>query len=301
MEDAMWEFLIRERRGGKEMYRLEGKRVVITGAGSGLGRALSLALAARGCRVGAADIDEGRARETLEMVRERGGGGEAYGVDVSEPGEVEAMAEHFFSSWGGVDVLVNNAGVVSTGFVGDIPIEDWEWEFGVNFWGVLYGCHYFIPRMKAQGGGYIVNVASAAGLLTLLEMGPYNATKAAVIALSETLRSELAPFGIGVTAVCPMFFNTRLLENMRYTDEFEREFAHTTFRYARMSADQVAEAVVRAVERRKLYVVPQFSGRFFWALKRMRPGLYHGALAFFNRDDVGRRMLLWMARKGLIQ
>lgn len=283
------------------MYRLEGKRVVITGAGSGLGRALSLALAARGCRVGAADIDEGRARETLEMVRERGGGGEAYRVDVSEPGEVEAMAEHFFSSWGGVDVLVNNAGVVSTGFVGDIPIEDWEWEFGVNFWGVLYGCHYFIPRMKAQGGGYIVNVASAAGLLTLLEMGPYNATKAAVIALSETLRSELAPFGIGVTAVCPMFFNTRLLENMRYTDEFEREFAHTTFRYARMSADQVAEAVVRAVERRKLYVVPQFSGRFFWALKRMRPGLYHGALAFFNRDDVGRRMLLWMARKGLIQ
>lgn len=283
------------------MYKLDGKRVVITGAGSGLGRALSLALASRGCRIGAADIDEGRARETLELVRARGGEGEAYRVDVGRPEEVEAMAEHFFRSWGGVDVLVNNAGVVSTGFVGDIPLEDWEWVFRVNFWGVLYGCHYFIPRMKAQGGGYIVNVASAAGLLTLLEMAPYNATKAAVVALSETLRSELAPFGIGVTAVCPMFFNTRLLESMRYTDAFEKEFAETTFRFARMSAEQVAEAVVRAVERGRLYVVPQFSGRFFWALKRLRPGFYHGALAFFNRDDLGRRLLLWMARKGLVQ
>ncbi|MDI6873639.1 SDR family NAD(P)-dependent oxidoreductase [Candidatus Solincola sp.] len=283
------------------MYRLDGKRVVITGAGSGLGRALSLALASRGCRIGVVDIDESRAGETLEMVRQKGGDGEAYRLDVSRPEEVEAMAEHFFRSWGGVDVLVNNAGVVSTGFVGDIPLEDWEWVFGVNFWGMLYGCHFFIPRMKTQGGGYIVNVASAAGLLTLLEMGPYNATKAAVIALTETLRSELAPFNIGVTAVCPMFFNTRLLESMRYTDDFEREFAETTFRYARMSAEQVAEAVIQAVEKRRLYVVPQLSGRLFWLIKRMKPGLYHRTLAFFNRDDLGRRLLLWMARKGLIQ
>ncbi len=283
------------------MYRLDGKRVVITGAGSGLGRALSLALAARGCRIGAADIILERARETLELVRERGGSGEAYRLDVSKPEEVEAMAEHFFASWGGVDVLVNNAGVVAAGLVGDIPLEDWEWAFGVDFWGVLYGCHSFIPRMKRQGGGYIVNVASAAGLLTLPEMGPYNVTKAAVVALSETLRGELAPFKIGVTAVCPMFFNTRLLETMRCTDPFEREFAETTFRYARMSPEEVAEAVVRGVERKKLYVVPQLSGRIFWALKRARPGLYHGTLAFFNRDDVGRRMLRWMARRGLIQ
>ncbi|MBC7247320.1 MAG: SDR family NAD(P)-dependent oxidoreductase [Actinobacteria bacterium] len=282
-------------------YRLDGKRVVITGAGSGLGRALALALASRGCRVGVADINEETARETLEMVRRKGGDGEVYRLDVSSPREVEAMAEHFFREWGGVDVLVNNAGVVSVGFVGDIPLEDWEWAFGVNFWGMLYGCHSFIPRMKEQGGGYIVNVASAAGLLTLLEMGPYNTTKAAVIALSETLRSELAPCGIGVTVVCPMFFNTHLLDNMRYTDEFEVEFSRTTFRYARMTADEVAEAVVRGVERKRLYVVPQFSGKLFWFLKRMRPGMYHGTLAFFNRDDIGRRMLLWMARKGLIQ
>ncbi len=283
------------------MYRLAGKRVVITGAGSGLGRALSLALAARGCRIGAADVDVDRAEETLKTVRERGGDGEFYLLDVSRPEEVEAMAAHFFTSWGGVDVLVNNAGVAAAGFVGQAPLEDWEWILGINFWGMLYGCHFFIPRMKAQGGGWIVNVASAAGLLALPEMAPYNVTKAAVIALSETLRSELAPYRIGVTVVCPMFFKTRLLETLRCTDDFEREFAHTSFDHARMTADQVAEAVLRAVERRKLYVIPQPSGRFFWALKRMRPGLYHGTLAFFNRDDLGRRLLLWMARKGLIQ
>jgi len=283
------------------MYKVDGKRVVVTGAGSGLGRALALALASRGCRIGVADINEETARETLEMVRQKGGDGEAYRLDVSRPQEVEAMAEHFFRSWGGVDVLVNNAGVVSVGFVGDIPLEDWEWVFGVNFWGMLYGCHYFVPRMKAQGGGYVVNVASAAGLLTLLEMAPYNATKAAVIALSETLRSELAPSKIGVTVVCPMFFNTNLLQDMRYTDEFEREFSQTTFQYARMTADQVAAAVVKAVEKRRLYVVPQFSGKLFWSLKRMRPGMYHGTLAFFNHGDIGHRMLLWMARRGLIQ
>lgn len=286
---------------GVIVYRLGGKRVVITGAGSELGRALSLALAERGCRLGIADIDSERAKETLELVRERGGDGLIYCIDVSIPSEVEAMAAYFFSSWGRVDVLVNNAGVAAAGFVGQVPVEDWEWIFGVNFWGMLYGCHYFIPRMKAQGGGYIVNVASAAGLLALPEMAPYNVAKAAVISLSETLRGELAPFGIGVTVVCPMFFNTRLLETLRCSDDFERNFAHATFENARMTADQVAEAVLRAVERRRLYAIPQFSGRFFWALKRMRPGLYHGTLGFFNRGGLGRRLLLWMARRGLIQ
>lgn len=283
------------------MYKLDGKRVVVTGAGSGLGRALALAMASRGCRVGAADINEETASETLEMVRRRGGGGEVYRVDVSKPEEVEAMADHFFRAWGGVDVLVNNAGVISVGFVGDIPLEDWEWVFGVNFWGMLYGCHCFIPRMKEQGEGYIVNVASAAGFASLLEMAPYNATKAAVISLSETLKGELAPHNIGVTVVCPMFFNTNLLENMRYTDEFEVEFSRTAFRYARMTADEVAVAVVKAVERRRLYVVPQFSGKIVWLLKRMHPRMFYGTMAIFNRDDIGRRMLLWAARKGLIQ
>jgi len=283
------------------MKRIDGKKVVITGAASGLGRALSLALARKGCRVGIVDINTEGAQETLEMVEQAGGSGEIYELDVRVVIDWEAMADHFFRSWGGVDVLVNNAGVVSVGYVGDIPIEDWEWIFSINFWGMVYGCHAFIPRMKAQGGGYIVNVASAAWIMALPEMAPYNTTKAAVVALSETLRGELAPWKIGVTAVCPMFFDTHLLDDMRYTDEFEVEFAHATFDNARMTADEVAQAVVKAVQKRKLYIVPQASGKVLWMIKRLHPGLWHGVQAFLNRTGVGRSLFMWMARKGLLQ
>jgi len=283
------------------MKELNGKRVVITGAASGLGREMALVLARKGCRVGIVDIDLEGAGETARMVAACGGYGETYHLDVREVDGWEAMAEHFFHGWGGVDVLVNNAGVVSAGFVGDIPVKDWEWIFSINFWGMLYGCHTFIPRMKAQGGGHIVNVASAAGMMSLQEMAPYNTTKAAVISLSETLLSELAPSGIGVTVACPVFFKTRLLDNMRYTDEFESEFAHATFDHARMTAGEVARAVVAAVEKRKLYVIPQRSGRILWAMKRMNPALYHASLALLTRNGVGRRLVMWMARKGLLQ
>lgn len=291
----------REVRYRGDMKRLDGKRVVITGAASGLGRALAVALAHKGCRIGIVDIDMDGAAETLRMVDRAGGRGETYRLDVRVAIDWEDMAEHFFKSWGGVDVLINNAGVVSVGRVGDIPLEDWGWIFSINFWGMVYGCHAFIPSMKTQGGGHIVNVASAAGLLSMLEMAPYNTTKAAVIALSETLRGELASAGIGVTVACPMFFNTNLLDTMRYTDEFESEFAHATFDNARMTADEVARAVVKAVEKGKLYAVPHGSGKVFWKLKRLSPGFWHGIQAFLNYNGVGRRLFLWMARKGLMQ
>ena len=280
---------------------MDGKNVVITGAASGLGRSLALALARRGCRVGVVDINLDGASETLEMVERAGGSGEIYELDVRVAIDVEAMAAHFFESWGRVDLLVNNAGVAVTGYVGDIPLENWEWITAINFWGMVYGCHSFIPRMRKQGGGNIINVASSAGLLTLLEMSPYNTSKAAVIALSETLRSEVAPDDIGITALCPMFFNTHLLDNMRYTDEFEPEFAHTTFDNARMTSDEVAERAVKAVERNRLYCIPQLSGRIFWFLKRINPGMYHDSLAFINRRSWGNAFFIWMARKGLLQ
>lgn len=281
------------------MRRVDGKRVVITGAGSGLGRALALVLAGRGCRIGVADIDDEGAAETLEMVRGRGGDGETLHVDVSVPGEVEAMAEHFFSAWGGVDMLVNNAGVAVAGFVGGIRLQDWEWIVGINFWGMVYGCHYFIPRMKRQGGGQIVNVASAAGIVSLPEMAPYNTTKAAVVSLSETLCSELAPHGIGVTVACPSFFRTNLLDSMVYEEEFESEFTHATFEHGRLSPDQVAEAVVEAVERGRLYCVPHTSAMVQWLEKRAFPNLYYRQFAFLNRKGWARPIFLWMARRGM--
>jgi NAD(P)-dependent dehydrogenase (short-subunit alcohol dehydrogenase family) len=282
------------------MNKLDGRTAVITGAASGLGRSLALVLARKGCRIGVADINSEGAEETLKLVVQAGGNGEVFTLDVSKPEEVEAMADHFFRIWGGVDLLVNNAGVAVSGFVGDIPLINWEWIMSINFWGTLHGCHSFIPRMKAQGGGYILNVSSSAGLLSLAEMSPYNVSKASIIALSETLKEELGSNNIGVTVLCPMYFKSHLVDGLRYVDEFEKEFTNAAIDSARMTSDQIAEAAVKAVEKGKLYCVPQRSGRILWAIKRLNPGQYHSTNSLLIKKGLGRPLFMWLARKGLV-
>ena len=174
---------------------------VVTGAASGLGRAFAVALAKRGWQILVTDINTEGAAETLALVKNAGGNGEIFRCNVAVLDDVKGMAEHVFDRWGRVDLLVNNAGIAVAGTVGECPVEDWQWIFSINFWGVLHGCHVFVPKMKEQGGGHIINVASAAGFISLPEMPAYNATKAAVISLSETMKCELAAHNIGVTLV----------------------------------------------------------------------------------------------------
>ncbi len=283
------------------MDRISGKRVVITGAASGLGRSLALAFASRGCQIGIADIKLDEAKATLDMVHERGASGEVYQVDVSKAAEVEAMVDHFFQEFGGVDIAVNNAGVVVAGNIGnDIPLEDWEWLMGVNLWGVVYGCHYFIPRMKAQGHGHIVNTASVSGLLSLSEMGPYSVAKAAVVSLSEVIRVEQAPHNINVTVVCPFFFKSNLLDNLRYQDEYQNETAHIAFNCARKTTNELAEDVIKAVSKKKFYCVPMLSGKIHWAEKRLSPSFYHWQFAAAYKYKIFRPVFARMARHGLV-
>jgi NAD(P)-dependent dehydrogenase (short-subunit alcohol dehydrogenase family) len=277
-----------------------GTKAGLTGSASGIGRALAIAFATKGAKVLIADINQQGSEETLEMVKKAGGSGETYFCDVTKPEDVQKMADYGFEKWGGIDLLINNAGVAAAGLVGDIPIKDWEWIFAVNFWGMVYGCHFFIPKMKAQGDGYIVNVASAAGILSLPEMASYNTTKAAVIALSETLKGELAPHRIGVTALCPTFFKTNLLQTMRYTDEWQKEFSNAAFAYARITTEKIANITVKAIEREKLYVVPQLSGKIMWAVKRLSPGMFYWNFAFLNRIGKMRSLFLGMARRGMV-
>ena len=276
------------------------RSVVITGAASGFGRAMALVWAEKGWRIGIADIDMKGAGETLEMVEKAGGNGEVFNCNVRRPEDVQAMADHFFESWGEVEVVVNNAGVVNVGYMGDIRIEDWERMLETCLMGVIYGCHSFIPRMKEQGGGHVVNTASLAGIASLPEMGPYNIAKAGTISLSETLHTELAPYGIGVTVVCPSFFNTNLLNDMTCTDEWERDFAQTTFECARMTADHIARIVVRAVERNRLYVLPQHSAKLLWLTKRMSPETLYRFLRVLFKTDSGKTIFMWMARHGMM-
>jgi NAD(P)-dependent dehydrogenase (short-subunit alcohol dehydrogenase family) len=267
-------------------------RVVVTGGGSGLGRALSLELAARGARVLVTDVRLAAAEETVAELKGLAATAQALEVDVTRPADLEKAAETAERLWSGTDLLINNAGVAAGGLVGDIPLADWEWILRINLWGVIHGCHVFVPRMKAQRSGNILNVASAAGIASLPEMASYNVSKAAVISLSETLHAELAPFGIQVSVLCPTFFRTNLLETFRAPSERQRALAEAAFARSRSNARDVARAAVRGLEAGRLIVVPQLDGKFVWWMKRFVPWLYHWFLRRQHRDDLGARWLL---------
>jgi NAD(P)-dependent dehydrogenase (short-subunit alcohol dehydrogenase family) len=283
------------------------KTVAITGAASGLGRAFALAWAEKGWRVGILDIDMEGASETREMVREAGGEGEALRCDVSSLDGVRAAADHLYGLWGGVGVLVNNAGVGGGGAVGEIPIEDWEKVVGIDLWGVVNGCHVFIPRMKEQGGGHIVNVSSLAGLISAPKTAPYNVSKAAVVALTQTLKTELASAGIGVTVVCPPVVKTNILENtldmageIDYDIAAEMELIRTAMDASRITPQDVAAMTVRAVERNRLYVIPGIPLRLSWLNARLSPSLFYGLSALLARRGLHEPVYRFLARRGWI-
>jgi NAD(P)-dependent dehydrogenase (short-subunit alcohol dehydrogenase family) len=282
------------------LKNLPGRRAVITGAGSGLGRELALLLAGRGFRVGIADVNPKGARQTLNLVEDAGGYGEMFVCDVTVPEQMLEMADYFFGAWGGVDLLICSAGVAAGGTTGDIPLEDWRWLMEVNFWGTLHACHAFIPRLRAQGGGYIINIASAAGMVCLPEMSSYNASKAAVIALSESIKSELAPHGVGVTVACPSFFGSPFGNNLRYTDPYQLEFCEAAFGCASLDSREVAEQVLAAADRGRMYLSPHFTVNSLLWLKRLSPSAFREALAWLYKKGIGRPFLLWAARHGLV-
>ncbi len=247
-------------------------RTVITGAGSGFGRALALEVARRGGELVLSDVDLAAAEETARLA----GRARALRVDVTHIDDVRALAE---ACDGPVDLVVNNAGVASAGFVGELPLEDWRWTIEVDLFGVIHGCHVFVPLLKKQGRGHILNVASAAGLISAPRMGAYNVAKAGVVALSETLAAELAGSGVGVTVLCPTFFRTNIARNGRFADERSRNTAERLVDRGR-SAESVARAALASVERGELYSVPMLDGRLFWGLKRVAPQSF-GTLAGF--------------------
>ncbi len=191
--------------------------------------------------------------------------------DVSKSEEVEKLANEAESRFGGTDLLVNNAGVATSGPMGDVKLTDWEWIVGINLWGVVYGCHHFVPRMRERRSGHIINVASAAGLLCAPGMGPYNVTKAGVVALSETLYGELAPFHVGVTVLCPTFFKTGIVANARGMAEQDRAMAQKLLDRGKLDAHEVARAALHAADKNHLYAVPMADGRWLWRFKRTAP------------------------------
>ncbi len=243
-------------------------RVLITGASSGLGRALALELAERQARILVTDIRMEPAEATVEMVEAKGGEARMFSLDVTSTEHWAAARQAMHDAWGGIDVLANNAGVAAVGPVGEVSLEDWKWLIDINLWGVIHGCHTFVPDMRASGSGFILNVASSAGLLSVPEMAPYNVAKAGVISLTETLQGELRRCGVKVTALCPTFFRSELHERTRTTSETLEELTRGLVGNASWTAEQIAEVALRGLEAGELLVIPQMDGQLMWRLKR---------------------------------
>ena len=258
------------------MKELKGKVAAVTGAASGLGRSMALAFAGEGMDLALADVDEVNLSTVQEEVMAKGVRAITLKVDVSQAAQVEGLRDQALTRLGGVHVVCNNAGVSPLGAVWENSVADWQWILGVNLWGVIHGVRAFAPHLIAQDEGHIVNTASVAGLISPPGSGAYNVTKHAVVALSETLQHDLRERNsrVGVSVLCPAYVPTRITESERNRP---RELAasekskETLAREAmlkkavtsgKVSADQVARAVVAAIKDERFYILthPRIKG-----------------------------------------
>jgi NAD(P)-dependent dehydrogenase (short-subunit alcohol dehydrogenase family) len=256
------------------------RRVLITGAGSGLGQALAMRYARAGARVACVDIDAARAELTRAALP--GSGHLTLAANVASDEAMEQVHEAIAREWGGLDVLVNNAGMATGGAMVDSTMAEWRTVLDVNVLSVVRGCRLFLPGMIAAGSGQVVNTASFAGLAGAPSIMSYGVSKAAVVALSEQLRAEVHDKGVKVSVLCPAFFRTNLLESWQGNPKL-KSFADKMMETSPDTLDSVADAVFASVERGEFLVIPTKREPMRWRLKRWFPNVYFNQLVKFAR------------------
>lgn len=267
--------------------RFPRRRAFITGAASGLGLACAESLAREGWRLFLSDADEPRLTLVAASLEREGATVAAAACDVRDAGSLATLVGQAADTAGGIDLSLHCAGVAVAGAFVDTPEADWRWLFDINVHGVVNSCRAVVPVMQAQrSGGLIINIASAASFVTPGQMSAYSAAKAAVVALSETLMQELAPFGIQVTVAMPGFFTTRLLENARGPLR-TLESARRIMANSNLSAEAVADALLIAAARGRTHFVYPSRYAWLWRLKRLMPMRFERLLPRLLRRPEG--------------
>lgn len=265
---------------------IRGRVALVTGAARGIGRATSLALADAGAQLIISDVNDAALSDLAAVLQQRGRLLLSQRVDVSDRAQMQAFSDAVHARVPAVDILVNNAGVGLTGGIETTSLEDWKWVLGVNLWGVIHGCHFFVPKMiqqaKATGqGGHVVNVSSAFGYYGGARTIGYCTSKFAVFGLSESLRNELEPQGIGVSVICPGVIDTDIISTTRFTAEPGRDPEKLRARVQKMytrrnfSPERVADSIVGAVRCRKSVVPVTAEAWLLWLTSRVSSKLSH--------------------------
>lgn len=253
-------------------------RIMITGAGSGLGRAIALRWAREGWRLALSDVNDGGLQETLRLVRDAGGEGFVQRCDVRDYSQLTALAQACEEKLGGIDIIVNNAGVASGGFFNELSLEDWDWQIAINLMGVVKGCKAFLPMLEASKGT-IINIASMAALMQGPAMSNYNVAKAGVVALSESLLIELREQEVDVHVVCPSFFQTNLLDSFRGPTPAMKAQVGKLLESSPITATDIADYIFEQVAQGEFMILPHEQGRMAWQLKQQNPQALYDEMA----------------------
>lgn len=259
------------------------KIAIVTGGGSGIGRALCQQLAQAGATVIVAEINGQAAQETTDLICGAGGQARAVRLDVSDAGAVQMLVDHTVAEFGRLDFMFNNAGITKLGETRDQSLDNWRLVLNVNLMGVVYGTDAAYKQMVQQGHGHIVNTASMAGLVPQPTSVPYTASKHAVVGLSAALRAEGADLGVRVSVVCPAFIRANMIHEgsvvgVKVADLYARR------NLALMpTAEQAAQAILRGVARNQEFIIYPFYARLLWWLNRLIP-----ATPLFMRKKIVR-------------
>ncbi len=273
------------------MKDFSGKTVVITGAGSGIGRGLAKLLAKKGADLALVDLSDENLKETTDQLSGNAACVRCYALDVSDKDAIYALADNVYNDFGRVDVVINNAGVALSETVEDMSYEDFEWVMNINFWGVVYGTKSFLPYLKRSSEAYIVNISSIFGLISVPTQSAYNASKFAVRGFTEALRIELKGTTVKPICVHPGGIKTNIAKSARFyksiDGSLDRDEAMSMFdRFTFTSPDKAAETIVKGIAHNNRRVLIGPDARVVDWFQRLLPDAYDRILGLFLNKSV---------------